>query len=211
MMLLSLLVWQNCGIANDRFYYVLPIHSCLNKDPVPFWPSDIRFIGQWTHFSHLDVKSAPFTSKWTCRVFKYHQVIIFQDIYAAAEPNLVKHERHKPMLHSVGFNLCWMTNKPFYLCMLSRCIVEMYMWPLERRLSACSVGVCWVHVRALSSEDGSGQSTATGIMNRGRDYFKCQHNVMSCVRRSNVQTVLSGEQLIDQVRFVLLWLLWWIE
>lgn len=62
-------------------------------------------------------------------------------------------------------------------------------------------------MRGLSSEYGSGQSTATGIKNRGRDYFKCQHNVMSCVRRSNVQTVLSGEQLIDQVQFGLLWLL----
>lgn len=59
----------------------------------------------------------------------------------------------------------------------------------------------------LSSEDGSGQSTATGIRSCGRDYFKCQHNVTSSVRRSNVQTVLSGEQLIDQVQFVLLWLL----
>lgn len=58
------------------------------------------------------------------------------------------------------------------------------------------------------AQDGSGQSTATGIRNCGRDYFKCQHNVTSSVRRSNVQTVLSGEQLIDQVRFVLLWLLW---
>lgn len=34
---------------------------------------------------------------------------------------------------------------------------------------------------------------------------------MSCVRRSNVQTVLSGEQLIDQVQFVLLWLLCGLE
>lgn len=34
---------------------------------------------------------------------------------------------------------------------------------------------------------------------------------MSRVRRSNVQTVLSGEQLIDQVLFGLLWLLWWID
>lgn len=63
----------------------------------------------------------------------------------------------------------------------------------------------------LSSEDGSEQSMATGIKNHGRDYFKCQHNVTSCVRRSNVQTVLSGEQLIDQVQFVLLWLLWWLD
>ena len=78
-------------------------------------------------------------------------------------------------------------------------------------LPAFAVSVWWVHVRGLSSEDGAGQTTATGIKNRGRDYFKCQHNVMSCVRRSNVQTVLSGEQLIDQVQFGLLWLLWWID
>lgn len=62
-----------------------------------------------------------------------------------------------------------------------------------------------LRARSCSSADGSGQSTTSGIKHRGRDYFKCQHNVMSCVRRSNVQTVLSGEQLIDQLRFVLLW------
>ena len=71
-------------------------------------------------------------------------------------------------------------------------------------LAAFAVSVQLVHVRGLSSEDGPGPSTATGINNRGRDYFKCQHNVMSCVRRSNVQTVLSGKQLIDQVQFGLL-------
>lgn len=82
------------------------------------------------------------------------------------------------------------------------------VWECAVCLPASPASVWRVHVRGLSSEDGSGQSTATGIKNRGRDYFKCQHNVMSCVRRSNVQTVLSGEQLIDQVQFGLLWPPW---
>lgn len=68
----------------------------------------------------------------------------------------------------------------------------------------CAPAAGCLRARGCSSADGSGQSTASGIKHRGRDYFKCQHNVMSCVRRSNVQTVLSGEQLIDQLRFVLL-------
>lgn len=84
-----------------------------------------------------------------------------------------------------------------------RCVVEISGY--QSRVCLPFLSVCAECM--LSSEDGSGQSTATGIKNRGRDYFKCQHNVMSCVRRSNVQTVLSGEQLIDQVQFVLLWLL----
>lgn len=75
----------------------------------------------------------------------------------------------------------------------------------------CAPAAGCLRARGCSSADGSGQSTASGIKHRGRDYFKCQHNVMSCVRRSNVQTVLSGEQLIDQLRFVLLWPLRWAE
>lgn len=65
------------------------------------------------------------------------------------------------------------------------------------------------HKGAWAQRMGQGplMSTTAGIKNCGRDYFKCQHNVTSCVRRSNVQTVLSGEQLIDQVQFALLWLL----
>lgn len=118
---------------------------------------------------------------------------------------------------SMWFNccsLCLIVNKLLYRCMFwagslkHGCVVVLLSEPCP---STCSVCVRWVPVRGLSLEDGSGQSTATGIKHRGRDYFKCQHNVMSCVRRSNVQTVLSGEQLIDQVQFVLLWLLWWID
>lgn len=119
------------------------------------------------------------------------------------------------------FSVCLIINEPFHGCMFLSPVS--FVWSTvwccwlvrvsESCLSPClfSVSVCWVHVRGWSSEDGSGRSTATGIKNCGRDYFKCQHNVMSCVRRSNVQTVLSGEQLIDQVQFGLLWLLWWID
>lgn len=64
-----------------------------------------------------------------------------------------------------------------------------------------------MYYEGVDLREWPGQSTTTGIKNCGRDYFKCQHNVRSCARRSNVQMVLSGKQLIDQAQFGLLWLL----
>lgn len=51
---------------------------------------------------------------------------------------------------------------------------------------------------------GQGGPQPLGLGAVGGITGKCQHNVMSRVRRSNVQTVLSGEQLIDQVQSGLL-------
>lgn len=153
MILLGLCVGRNCCSTDDIFYCFLPMHSCTI---LSLWHQ--IFIGRWTHLSHPDVKSAPFKSKWTCRLLKYHQVIIFQDIYAAAESNLVKHEGHKPrqMLHRVWFNTAvrvgWSTSPFITACFepseLSR--AQMHCWnvhvairaPFVCLLRQCMLSAC---------------------------------------------------------------------
>lgn len=51
------------------------------------------------------------------------------------------------------------------------------------------------HRCAEDAREGSLWSLAPRIKNCGRDYFKCHHNVMSCMRGSKVQALLSGNSL----------------